>query len=244
MEKSFILVIIASIVLMAACSKESTAGSQNETMPGVVKGWVVDTRGKGIANAKVVIEHTVLYGKYVYATTDANGYYKTTVPDGSWHAKVQIQRSLLDKTYNFELTADINDAFAGSTGAVRNFSWKLSGAKPNGSGFYGSYIAVYNEPGADVNMADVEVTLIPEGPLVDGSMGSTIVKKLTDIGGGQDGICDVPIGIYNIKARNTATGQPFQIRLRNNGGYGQSVSGMFDSWFTGVDSYQIAVQVK
>lgn len=244
MEKSFILTFIASIVLMSACSKEGTAESQNETMPGVVKGWVVDTKGKGIANAKVVVEHTVLYGKYVYATTDANGYYKTSVPEGSWHVTVQIQRSLLDKTYNFELTPDVDDAFAGSAGAVRNFSWKLSGAKANGLGFYGSYVAVYNEPGSDVNMADVEITLTPEGPLVDGSMGATIVKKLTDIGGGQDGICDVPIGIYNIKARNTATGQPFQIRLRNNGAYGNTVSGMFDSWFTGVNSYQIAVQVQ
>ncbi|MGB8191436.1 MAG: carboxypeptidase-like regulatory domain-containing protein [Chitinophagaceae bacterium] len=242
MEKSLLLVLITNVMLIMGCSKD-TGAAPAESLAGIVKGRVVDSKGDPIANAKVVIEHTVLYAKYVYAVTDANGNYKTNVPEGSWHASVQIQKKFLDREYNFELSPDVDAAFAGSAGAVRNFSWKLSGAKPGG-GFYGSYVAVYNEPGSSFDMTDVEVTLKPNGPLVDGSMGMTITKKLTDIGGGQEGINDVPIGMYNITARNTTTGQALQIRIRNNGAYDNSVTSFFDTWFTGVNTYQIAVQVK
>lgn len=242
MKRTLSLVFIATMILALGCTKETTAGSEN--LKGTVKGRVTDTKGNGMPNVQVVIEHTVLYAKYVYATTDAQGYYKTNVPEGSWRASVQIQKQFLGRTYNFELSPDTYSEFSGSTGAVRNFTWKLNGAKPNNGGYYGSYIAVYNEPGEVLEMSDVEVKLTPDGPLVDGSMGSAITSKLSDIGGGEDGIKDVPIGMYVITAKNTATGQPLQVRLRNTGAYGSSVTGIFNSGFTGLNNYQIVIQVK
>ncbi|HYE56819.1 MAG TPA: carboxypeptidase-like regulatory domain-containing protein [Chitinophagaceae bacterium] len=241
MKNVLILVLLTQTMLVAGCSKDNAPGAGGAG--GTVKGRVTDAKGNGMANVKVVIENTVLYATYVYATTDANGYYKATVPPGSWHALVTIQRTFLDKPYNFDLCPDVDDFFAGSEGAVRNFTWKLSGARPSG-GFYGSNVAVYSEPGSSFGMDEVELTLTPDGPLVDGSMGTPITKKLTDIGGGEDGIRDVPVGMYSITARNTITGVPLQIRLRNTGAYASSVIGTFNSGFTGTSNYQIVVQVK
>lgn len=233
--------------LLTACTKTEEALPDNSTNTtaekGVVKGRITDSQGNPVANAQVVIEHTVYYASYVYATSDANGYYKTVVPNGSWKASVQIQRNYLGQTYTFDLHPDNAEPFAGTNGAVRNFSWKLSGTKPEG-GFYGSYVAVYPEPGAAFLMEDVELTLSPEGALADGSTGQIITRSLADIGGGEDGIKDVPIGKYAISARNKSTNQPLQLRIRNTGTYNNKVIGTFKAGYTGSTSYQIVVQVK
>ena len=239
--------ILLQVMLLAACTKSEEAlpniPSSTTAEKGIKKGRITDSRGKPRANAKVVIEHTVYYASYIYATTDANGYYKATVPNGSWKASVQIQRNYLGQLYAFDLYPDNSEPFAGSTGAVRNFSWKLSGAKPEG-GFYGSYVAVYPEPGAAFFMEDVELTLTPEGSLADGSTGQVITRSLTDIGGGEDGLKDIPLGKYIITAKNKTTRQPLQIRIRNTGTYNTQVTGVFKAGYTGSTSYQIVVQVK
>ena len=241
------LFILLQSMLSNACTKTEEAlpdsSTNTTTEKGVVKGRITDSQGNPMANAKIVIEHTVYYASYVYATSDANGYYKAAVPNGSWKAAVQIQRNYLGQSYTFDLHPDNPEPFAGTTGAVRNFSWKLSGTKPEG-GFYGSYVAVYPEPGAAFLMEDVALTLTPEGALADGSTGQIITRSLTDIGGGEDGIKDVPIGKYTITARNKSTNQPLQIRIRNTGTYNNKVTGIFKPGYTGSTSYQIVVQVK
>ena len=210
---------------------------------GTIKGRLTDSKGDAVANAKIVIEHTVYYASYIYATSDANGYYKTNVPNGSWKASVQIQRNYLGQPYTFDLHPENAAPFAGTEGAIRNFIWKLSGDKPGG-GFYGSHVAVYPEPGSTFLPEHVELTLTPDGPLADGSNGQVITQGLTDIGGGEDGISDVPVGKYIITARNRSTGQPLQVRIRNTGAYHHSVTGIFKPGYTGSSSYQVVVQVK
>ena len=103
---------------------------------------------------------------------------------------------------------------------------------------------MYAEPGAEFTMQDVQLTLTPEGPLADGSIGRSITDALSDTGGGEDGIKDVPIGRYIISAYNKTLKKPLQIRLRNNGEYGITVTGVFTSGFTGSTGYHIVVQVK
>jgi hypothetical protein len=250
MKNMFLLIIIVQVLLGTACTKTTAdeTGTDSTTNTSAVeksqiKGRITDGKGNPIANAKVVIEHTVYYATYVYATSDNNGYYKTSVPNGSWQASVQMQRNYLDRLYTFDLHPDNAEAFAGTTGAIRNFTWKLNGPKPGG-GFYGSYVAVYPEPGSVFFMEDVALTLTPDGPLADGSAGQVITNGLTDIGGGEDGINDVPVGQYTITARNKSNNQPLQIRLRNTGAYSNSVTGIFTSGFTGITGYQIVVQVQ
>ncbi len=123
---------------------------------------------------------------------------------------------------------DNPNAFAGFDGAVRNFTWKISGAKPD-VGYYGSPVKAYGELLSFINMPDVELTLTPDGVLIDGSAGAVIKKRLVDVGGGEYGIDDVPIGKYTITARNAVTNQPLEIRIRNTGNYANAVSGIFNS---------------
>ena len=249
MRNILLAIFIAQAIFGTACTKKGTepavAGNPANTgiEKGMIKGRITDSKGNPIANAKVVIEHTVYYGTYIYAISDDRGYYKTNVPNGSWQASVQIQRNYLGRTYTFDLHPDNAEPFAGTAGALRNFTWKLSGAKPAG-GFYGSSLAVYPEPGSDFFIEDLELTLRPEGPLADGSAGEIISRGLEDIGGGEDGIRDVPVGKYLITARNKSTGMGLQIRMRNTGTYSGSVTGTFTPGFTGSTSYQMVVQVK
>ena len=211
---------------------------------GIAKGRVTDSKGNPIANVRVVIENTVLYASYVYATTNNEGYYSTTVPNGSWKPSVQIERQFAGVNYKFDLCVDNADPFAGTEGGTRNFVWKLSGACPEGNGYFGGNVLLYTEPGSEFNAGDVELTLTPEGPLVDGTIGQPIVGQTIDVGGGEDGIPDVPLGKYKITAVNKNTHKPLEIRLRNTGNYGSSITTVFNSGFTGVTTYQIVVQVQ
>jgi hypothetical protein len=243
MKKIFLLLVTAQNLLTAGCNKSGYDSTTQQSTKGFVKGIVKNIEGSAIVNAKVVIEHTVYYASYVYATTNNKGEYYTEVPGGSWKASVQIERTFAGKQYQFGLHPDDDAAFNGTAGAVRNFTWKLSGAKPAG-GFYGSNVAVYTEPGSSLLVTDIELTLIPDGPLINGTAGAVITKKLFDIGGGEDGINDVPIGKYIITAKNTATNQPLQVRYRNTGNYVNALTAIFSSGYTGSTTYQIIIQVQ
>ena len=248
-RKSLVLLVLTQAVLAFACTKstDNPSAPGNPANPviekGIVKGRVTDTRGNGIANVKLVIEHTVYYGRYVFATTDQHGYYKTSVPNGSWQVTSQLERELNGQTYRFDLHPDDPSAFAGTSGAIRNFTWKLQGAKPGG-GFYGSSVAIYPEPGTFPDLSELEITLIPVGMLADGSVGAVITSSLTDIGGGEDGIPDIPIAKYRVTARNKTSNTALLIRLRNSGNYANSVEGIFKSGYTGSTQYQLVLQVK
>ena len=248
-KKGLLLLFIVQAIVAIGCTKSNepaaSPGTPSNTgiEKGVIKGRVTDSKGNGIANVKLVIEHTIYYGTYVFATTDQQGYYKTKVPNGSWQVTGQIERALNDQSYKFDLHPDEPAAFAGSNGAIRNFSWKLKGAKP-GNGYYGSSVAVYAEPGSSLDLSALEITLTPVGLLADGNPGSVITDTLEDIGGGEEGIKDIPIAKYRVSAKIKNTNEAVQIRLRNTGNYGTSVEGVFKSGFTGSTQYQLVVEVK
>lgn len=243
-KKTTALLSFLMMLVMTVSAGPDTALQQNTIEKKVVKGRVTDATGKPLANVKVVIENTVFYASYIYTVTNTAGYYRVAVPKGSWKASVKIDKPFEGKLYHFDLHPDNEAPFAGSDGAIRNFSWKLNNEKPDGTGFYGGQVAVYSQPGSSFGMNEVELTLTPNGLLADGSKGKTITKTLIDIGGGEDGIRDVPIGKYNITARNTTTGKPLQVRLRNKGNYVNVLEAKFDSGFTGITTYQIVIQVQ
>lgn len=246
MKHSILLLLAIQALLCTACTKtgdDTIPGTNPPNTRGIANGTVKYANGNPIANAEVVIENTVLYNSYVYATTNAQGVYSKAVPAGSWKPSVVITKEFMDHSYSFDLHPDNAEPFSGTSGGTRNFTWKLSGAKPAG-GYYGANVGVYGEPGEVLSMNDVELTLTPDGPLLDGSLGQTIIRSLIDIGGGEDGIRDVPIGKYIITAKNKTTNQPLQVRKRNTGEYASSYTGIFESGFTGSTSYQIIIQVK
>lgn len=232
----FFIDLLLSASLYAAMNPDFTGLPK-----GTVKGRVTDGNNKPVAGVQVVIENTLFYASYVYAATNAEGYYSTQVPAGSWKASVRIEKTFAGKTYRFDLKPDDPSPFAGTTGATRNFVWKITGPRPEG-GFYGSDLAVYNEPGTTLLMEDVTITLTPVGELINGSKGGVIQKSLVDIGGGEDGIQDIALGQYKITVK-TKSGKALKIRLRNKGSYQDSYTAVFEAGLTGVTHYKIVVQV-
>jgi hypothetical protein len=245
MKKLVLLLFSTQILATVGCNKSNDVAAGNpEPSKGIVNGVVKYADGSPIVNAKVVIENTILYASYVFGTTNSKGEYSVPVPIGSWKASVQIEKEFLGKKYKYDLHPDNANAFAGYDGAVRNFTWKISGAKPGG-GYYGSPVKAYGDLLSFMNMQDVELTLTPDGALIDGSAGMVIKKRLVDVGGGEYGIDDVPVGKYSITAKNVATNQALDIRIRNTGSYASSVTGIFNSDYQLPDFlYHIVTEVK
>ncbi|MEU5869198.1 hypothetical protein ABZ815_49095 [Nonomuraea sp. NPDC047529] len=77
----------------------------------------------------------------------------------------------------------------------------------------------------------VQLTLTPEGPLIDGSEGSPIVGMATRNGDGS-GLGDVPIGRYRITAEYE--GRPLAVKLRKGGDYAKGVVADFAPIMTGI----------
>jgi hypothetical protein len=119
----------AQTLATTGCSKSSNdVYADGGSSKGVVKGKVTYEDGTPIPNTRVVIENTIFYASDVFATTNAKGEYSVPVPIGSWKASVQIEKAFLGKKYKYDLHPDNPNSFAGVDGAVRNFTWKISGA--------------------------------------------------------------------------------------------------------------------
>ncbi|MCK7554065.1 hypothetical protein MKQ70_03190 [Chitinophaga sedimenti] len=95
-----------------------------------------------------------------------------------------------------------NDFFP-EDGAVRNFTWKLTGEQVGRStGIYGGQVTVASEPGTFYDYTNVTLTLVPQGALIDGSTGSTITIKVPN-----SQKIEVPIGRYLVSAVYAPPGQ-------------------------------------
>ncbi|MBB5139584.1 hypothetical protein HNP84_009348 [Thermocatellispora tengchongensis] len=215
-----------------------------EVEPGVLKGRVVDQAGQPIAGATIFADNQLLYNSNAIGTTDADGYYRVETPGSfTFHASGQVKRQLDGQEYVLDLEPDSDEPFAGPTGAIRNFTWKLAGPKANGQGHHGGSVLFYfGLDGANSNVfledEKVTLTLAPEGPLIDGSAGETLSVQAQRTPDGS-GVQGVPIGRYRITA--SYEGSPLRIRLRNTGEYASEVVAGFSGVVTGV--YQIELEV-
>ncbi|WP_127130644.1 carboxypeptidase-like regulatory domain-containing protein [Pseudoflavitalea rhizosphaerae] len=190
------------VLLILACSNKDSDES-NSGNKGYVTGAITDTQGKPIAGAEVVIDNTMIYNSNLLANSDAAGKYKVKLNGHfTWSASATFSKNYNGKNYKFHLQPDNNDGFT-SDGAVRNFSWKLTGQRPeSNTSFYGSWIQLQSEIGSDILAENVDFILTPDGPLVDGSTGQTITKR----GGAPQTysyfkLMDIPLGRYKVKAR-------------------------------------------
>jgi hypothetical protein len=184
---------------------------------GVVKGRAVDGAGAPLAGVKVVVEHTVLHARYVHAVTDADGRYRAEVPDGSWNVTAQLQRAYDGRSYKLDLHPATAEPFAGKESVVRDFTLRVAGPRPGG-GVYGATLTLYRDffdPGLPLER--VELTMTPDGPLLDGSAGNPLTVEPD----ASDRVVDVPLGRYRFAAR--LDGRPMAIRVRNRGDFAPSV---------------------
>jgi hypothetical protein len=195
-----VLIHLFLLLSLAACKKDSGSPSDGPSA-GAVTGKVINSEGKPLSGIKVTLEHTVWADSYVFATTDNSGQYKAVLPAepaGSWTAKAQLEKPAYGRQYKFDLAVDHTDAFTRDQATVRNFTWKLSGQRPDG-GFYGAHVDIYPF-GTDVDPGQVKLVFTPlETTLIDGTPATAFERQVHDVAG-TFMVADIPIGKYTVKA--------------------------------------------
>lgn len=169
--------------------------------PAVVKGRVTTAAGEPLAGVSVLADNTLMYDSNLLTTTDADGRYRIELPaefTTTWTMYSSLSKTFHDQHYEIELAVD-KAPFSTSEGAVRDIVWKLSGIYDESLDLgYGETAFVYQDYNTyDIdNMADVELTFTPTGPMIDGSTMEPFHRRAE---GGQ--IDDLPIGPYSVSAR-------------------------------------------
>lgn len=194
----------AGIVIapLTACHKNDDKPNNTGEEKGYVTGMVTDTKGQPIPGAEIVIDNTLIYNSNLLTNADANGKYKVKLSGAfTWVATATLNKSYNGKTYKYDLHPEKDEAFT-SDGGVRNFSWKISGNKPGTTGYYGAMIQLQSAFGSAIMAEDIEFTLTPSGPLIDGSTGQTLAPKSgaprTE---NYYKLADIPLGRYSMKAK-------------------------------------------
>lgn len=207
--------------------------------PGFVRGYVRDTQGHPLKGALIGIRSTSVGGLYSGASskTDAQGYYEIKAPwgVGSFYcAGYTADYGDLIAAFGLHPTDGATDEFATANGVVKNWVLLPYGVgdrakaqdDPKYSGsYYGGTIVFdyYTSAGSQSKSAlpanaDIEITLTPDGPLLDGSKGRMIVvhKAAGDGFSGTFYLNNIPVGVYKIKVKAAGVGA---LRLRETGPY-------------------------
>ncbi|WP_052351638.1 hypothetical protein [Deinococcus pimensis] len=195
------------------------------TMTGTVR----NAAGQPLPGVEVWADNTLYYNMNALGTTDAQGRYSIALPRdalGTWRAGGRFQKKYAGQWYDLSLDVDNPAAFSADTGAVRDLTLRISGER-TGGGFWGGTVYAYGSYGAgSFDLDHVELTLTPEGPLLDGSAGKVITTGL-------DGsvVRDVPIGQYRVSARYLPDGEAPRAMLvapPNTDAYGTSATLTFE----------------
>lgn len=203
-------------IVSAACENKNPDPGGVEEKKGYATGKVVDTQGKPLQGVEVVIENTMIYNSSLVVFTDAKGLYKVKLPQvGTFAASASIKRKLNGKTYTLSLHPNMDEEFS-IDGAVRNFEWKLTGARGSAlQGHYGATVSLNKYVMSQVyDSENIEFKLVPKGLLVDGSTGATLILRP-----GQphteayDYLIDIPLGRYEISAIYKGNGQNIPLKL-------------------------------
>ena len=211
------MLLLAGMALSAlsACAA-GEANDHLEAKNGYATGKVVDGRGEPLAGARILLDNSVYYASYIHGSTREDGSYRIKVPPGAWKADASIRKDYHGRTYTLELHPDSIDSFDGS-GAVRNFVWKLEGRpQDNDYGYYGGFIQLSTDLDFDSDLEDIELTLVPDGPLIDGSTGRTLRLRLGDrYWVDRYQVEDVPIGRYRVTAMLRGDGGDRPLRIQD-----------------------------
>lgn len=202
------------VPLLLSCKKDKeTDSTANEPEKGYVTGRVTDTKGAPLAGVEILIDNTLIYNSYLSGQADAKGNYKIKVPNGAWMAYAILKKEYNQKRYEIYLDPEIAAGFGGE-GATRNFQWKLTGErKAPLTGTYGGNILLTRAVGSELfDSENIEYTLTPVGPLIDGSTGG--VLKIQEAPGTYK-LPDIPIGRYTVTAVYKSPSGNRPIKLKN-----------------------------
>ncbi len=210
--------------LAAAAALMFTASAQDAPEPGFVRGTVKTAAGAPIPGALIFIDG-VLDQNFQYTTTE-DGAYSIRLQPGAYVAQASLNYKWENQVYKFDLKPDSTNTFDDSTGAIRNFTWALTGEKPQPQmGSYGGF--VYVNVGTDnffvEDQDNITYTLTPVGTLIDGSQGETIVRKGGAPRSAEWGkILEVPVGRYTITGIYAPPGKkPQTLKFKDSWGRGE-----------------------
>ncbi|BDI29715.1 hypothetical protein CCAX7_17660 [Capsulimonas corticalis] len=203
---------------------------------GIVRGYVRDSQGHPLRGAVIGVRSSAIGGAYSGAAgkTDAKGYYEVAAPWGA--------ASFYCAGYTVEYGDGIAamglcpadgdiDGFATADGAVKN--WVLvpfgvadrAGVQDNpqySGNYYGGTVIVNYQIDTDAGDSNskalppnsqIELTFTPEGPLVDGRKGRTIVvRRMVGDGWAQSlYVNNIPVAPYHLTAK-LVDGGPLKIK--------------------------------
>ncbi|GAB3319907.1 hypothetical protein GCM10027299_12970 [Larkinella ripae] len=242
---------MAVLLSATACSKPEIDGpaDSGKTEQGIVQGRVVDGQGQGVANAEIIANSTDWHNKTTTGYTDAKGNYRfklpTGVAEGSYTVSGSVTIKYHSKNFKMALYEENSRVFSAYEGAVRNFVFRLTGKRTADDDETASPLGATLEVHHDVNHLEsenIELTLEPDGPLVDGSTGRKIVTMMPTAG---YNIKDIPLGKYKISARDKASGQRLGVTIMDSfKDYAPSVTGLFeDDDFIGSEHFRLGLLV-
>lgn len=214
------------LIALAALSLSACGGGGGQRA-GAMTGLATDAAGNPLAGVEVSIYGTTLAGGedvQFDVKTGADGRYELDLPAGNYASSAYWDFTFNGRRYRQELHPVKGhwDDEPSRDGIVRDFVWRLSGLHPRYErsegetyAYYGgaanvSVIDVYYESWQTNHFASefpngftVEVTLVPQGPLADGSQGSTVTwtEKVDAAGDADFKLVDVPLGRYAASAK-------------------------------------------
>ena len=194
--------LLTVLVSLGLCACEMRAGNATpKAETGYATGTVRDAQGEPIAGAKILLDNSVFYNSYIHGSTKEDGSYRIKAQPGAWRAEASIKKEYNGKTYTLEMHPDNLDSFS-DEGAVRNFTWQLEGrSQENEYRFYGGFIQLSTDYEFSGDLDNVELSLTPSGPLIDGSQGKTLQLRLGDhYWVDRYQVEDIPIGRYTVEA--------------------------------------------
>lgn len=216
------------LLLLLSCSKKNEQAGGNEPEKGYATGKVTNADGTPFPGVKIIVDNTMIYNSYVATTTDAKGLYKVKVPPvGTFLTTAFIEKTYNGKKFKLDFDPDNIDEFS-IDGAVRNFTFKLTGARRDGLGYYGGTISIDKDVLSTIyDSENIEFTLTPVGALIDGSQGQTLRLKHGQPNTETYGkLVDVPIGRYNVSAEYISGSTRKPLKVKNglgNGSFGNTV---------------------
>jgi hypothetical protein len=224
-----IVVLLSFALALSACDKsKSNIKPAPGAKAGHLTGKLSDAHGKPLSDVTIKIFGFSNKGEPVRLEKKIKGpaaEYDIEVPDGKYDTPTaRIALEYNDHWYDLPLAAadgtrEWNEQHDSAPGMVRDFVWKIAGRSPNGNadepdGYWGGTV-VFEIGGPASDLADIEITLTPDGPLIDGSDGQAVKfkRKLPWKKKEEHYLFDVPIGKYSARAQILYGGTPKPMQL-------------------------------
>jgi hypothetical protein len=210
-------VVLSTGIFLISCKNTEKDNGPTNQKPGTITGKITNADGTPIAGANVVVDNTLFYNSNILTTTNNEGKYEAQLPVvGTYVTTATIVKQLNGKSYTLDLHPEHTEALS-NEGGVRNFSFRLTGKKPEGSSsYYGGTVSINSVLGSEIgDPENIEFTLVPVGNLIDGSAGSTLKIKAGAPYTAEYGyLVDIPLGRYNMQATYMKDNTKVSLKLR------------------------------